>query len=1083
MKSTTIKQLIENYIHQQNSNKNFTIKKLPTQTNQNKKIYYQNDKNIKNPSTKNRKPRCFNTNKNYFEPNNKKLKSYSRYKNIKNHQNNKKKNLVKLTKPNMNRTICPDGYGNIITKTNDRNLSAPSLNYENNHKKIINKKKKYNIIRLNKADKKIIDENLINKDNYMKHFEFDINSVKDNNINSEINDDKITAVTYNNNNEISNKFLDKHEKNDEYNKLNKDKEEINNNVNIIRKNNLNINNFYKDINNKKFDSNYNSKVDMSTFIKNIETIKSKRETINLLKEQLKAQEYNNKTKLNKTIYFLNLNQTNNNYDNNKNKNKKTNRINLVNKSGFAISNFHNYNKYTVNKNNKNRININKANNIYLNEINNIYKDLTPNKQIDNTMRGNINLSNSTNNKTATISTNISNNNNFGKKINLLNVYTEQNDREKNIIKDNKLLKDEDKLINKSEDNINININTNNNEIININQFNTENNQEEKNIIDINNENTQIYSNRSSNINDKSVHLKTNLINKDNNKNNNIKINHEKNEKQNYIYLQKPNKNKNNNNLSKGINTLPLNIKNKKNSNLQKNNIIKEKKEDKYNIIKKQSKLLNKTNNKKKYIINKNYNTNYNTNNNNDANLVNSRYNTLNSERKNNFYNIAHNKNKNKVNNRDKSYDITNKKKDGILKIKNKNISKSKEKYKKCEDSNLKKKNSYTHSDKNKSVDNTSDRNINIISNKEKNNITKSDLKSKSIFKIGVVCEPGEIVFGEKKTNQDNFFNSVINDDLRFIGVCDGHGDHGHHVSKFLRNYLPKQLEKSIQKLYKKEEINKTILDNEMSGYYNENKNSKTNINPLNNEQNLNNDNNNIFEKIKKVFEKSFSKTDKSLSQYCQNLSKIKKEQSSEEENEESIFDVEYSGSTCVSILLKEKNINKIYIANVGDSRAIIIKELQNKNFIPYQISRDHKPTEKDEAQRVLDYDGEIEKIEDDDGNWNGPLRVWVKGSDGPGLAMTRSFGDEVGASVGVVSVPEVGEYKIKEEDKAIIIASDGLWEYMSNEEVTDVVKNLIEQNNADIIANKLYKESIIKWRLKDQGIDDITIICILLKEN
>ena len=295
--------------------------------------------------------------------------------------------------------------------------------------------------------------------------------------------------------------------------------------------------------------------------------------------------------------------------------------------------------------------------------------------------------------------------------------------------------------------------------------------------------------------------------------------------------------------------------------------------------------------------------------------------------------------------------------------------------------------------------------------------------------------------------------------------------------------MPKQLEKFIQKLYKKEEINKTLLDNEMSGYYNENKDSKTNINPINNEPNINTNNNNIFEKIKKVFEKSFSKTDKSLSQYCQNLSKIKKEQSSEEEeNEESIFDVEYSGSTCVSILLKEKNINKIYIANVGDSRAIIIKELQ-KNFIPYQLSRDHKPSEQDEAQRVLDYDGEIEKIEDDDGNWTGPLRVWVKGSDGPGLAMTRSFGDEVGASVGVVSVPEIGEYKIKEEDKAIIIASDGLWEYMSNEEVTDVVKNLIEQNNADIIANKLYEESIIKWRLKDQGIDDITIICILLKEN
>ena len=185
------------------------------------------------------------------------------------------------------------------------------------------------------------------------------------------------------------------------------------------------------------------------------------------------------------------------------------------------------------------------------------------------------------------------------------------------------------------------------------------------------------------------------------------------------------------------------------------------------------------------------------------------------------------------------------------------------------------------------------------------------------------------------------------------------------------------------------------------------------------------------------------------------------------------------------MLLKEKNIKKIYIANVGDSRAIIIKELQNQNkdWVPYQLSRDHKPTEEDEAQRILEYDGEIEKIEDDDGNWTGPLRVWVKGSDGPGLAMTRSFGDEIGATVGVFSVPEVTEYKIKEEDRAIIIASDGLWEYMDNKEVTDIVKKLIKQKDPDIIVKKLYKESIIKWKLNDQGIDDITIICILLKNN
>ena len=307
--------------------------------------------------------------------------------------------------------------------------------------------------------------------------------------------------------------------------------------------------------------------------------------------------------------------------------------------------------------------------------------------------------------------------------------------------------------------------------------------------------------------------------------------------------------------------------------------------------------------------------------------------------------------------------------------------------------------------------------------------------------------------------------------MRFIGVCDGHGEYGHYVSQYLREYLPKQLEKKFRKVLKKQKLNLNLLQKEMSG-------------DCSSEIKKTEENQNVFEKIKKIFEKSFSKTDKSLSSFCQYVNK-NNIGNSQDEAEESVFDIEYSGSTCVSILLKEKNIKKIYVANVGDSRVIIIKELnnQNRDWIPLQLSRDHKPTEEDEAQRILEYDGEIEKIEDDDGNWTGPLRVWVKGSDGPGLAMTRSFGDEVGASVGVISVPEVSEYKVKDEDRAIIIASDGLWEYMDNKDVTEKVKKLIDKNDPNLIANELYKESVNRWKLKDQGIDDITIICVLLKND
>jgi serine/threonine protein phosphatase PrpC len=1060
MKSTTIKQLMENYIHQQNSNKDIAIKKLPTQTNHNYNIKKNIIKDLKNPSIKTRrKPRCFNMNKNYFEPNKKKLKSCSRYKNTQNNQIFKYKNIVKYPKQNMNRTICTDGYGNIITNIHDRNLSAPSLNYDNtlNHKKIMNKKKKNNIIKLTKIDKKSFDENLINRDNYMNHAQLNINTIKD-----DENKDKIK------NKPITENNIDKFDKGDDYDSLIKvktlEKDDYNYNNNI--KNNINIKNFYKNINNKKHNEiKDNSKIDLSNFIKDIEFIKNKKESIALLKEQLKYQDNNyknNKPKLNKTI-----NTANNNNQNENNKIKNNNRINLVNKNGYVLSNFHNYNKYAANRKNKNKNYINQTNNnTYYNNTSTISKDLTPNKQISNTTRGNINLSNSSNNnKTITISTNITNNNNnsFGKKINLINIYGGEdglnNNDEKNI-NDNIIQKEEEIINNKDKDNDNVKIYNNNNSLNDKKPFNSERNIEDNSIKnnDIININDEVLSFRSNNSKESKI-KSDNLDNINNTK------------KLNYMHLAKPNKNANISNRE--INTLSLNIKNKNSLTNKESNRLKEKK-DNHNVkIQKQTKNLNQ-NNKKKYISKNNYNTN-NSNKINDANNpLSSRFNTINAERCNNF--DENHKNKKKINNRDISYDIVNNNK-GISKAKLKKVLKYKDKNNNRnieEDNKIKKKNSCKpYINKNKSADKEENMGISLP-NKVKKYLTKGEFKYKSIYKIGVICEAGEVVFGEKKTNQDNYFNSLINDDLRFIGVCDGHGEFGHHVSNYLRNFLPKQLEKSIKKFYKKEESSISLLQKEMSGYCNPNVNTSQNIDSLDNRDNNDND---IFEKMKNIFEKSFSKTDKNLSQYCQKLN----EKENSEQEEESIFNVEYSGSTCISLLLKEKNINKIYIANVGDSRAIVIKELENQNYSSFQLSRDHKPTEEDEAQRVLDYDGEIEKIEDDDGNWTGPLRVWVKGSDGPGLAMTRSFGDEIGASVGVVSVPEVGEYKIKEEDKAIIIASDGLWEYMSNEDVTKIVKNLIGQKDPNIIVNELYRESIIKWRLKDQGIDDITIICILFK--
>lgn len=63
----------------------------------------------------------------------------------------------------------------------------------------------------------------------------------------------------------------------------------------------------------------------------------------------------------------------------------------------------------------------------------------------------------------------------------------------------------------------------------------------------------------------------------------------------------------------------------------------------------------------------------------------------------------------------------------------------------------------------------------------------------------------------------------------------------------------------------------------------------------------------------------------------------------------------------------------------------------------------------------------------------GPMRVWLPNQEIPGLAMSRSLGDGVAHSVGVSSVPEVTEFLTGPNDKFAVVASDGLWEFMSNE--------------------------------------------------
>ena len=191
------------------------------------------------------------------------------------------------------------------------------------------------------------------------------------------------------------------------------------------------------------------------------------------------------------------------------------------------------------------------------------------------------------------------------------------------------------------------------------------------------------------------------------------------------------------------------------------------------------------------------------------------------------------------------------------------------------------------------------------------------------------------------------------------------------------------------------------------------------------------------------------------------------------------FDCEMSGTTCVIVIQLDENL---ICANTGDSRAILVydESLSNnlKNTKVFPLSHDAKPDLPEEKERIIKCGGEVEKMVDEKGLGVGPFRVWAKGKSYPGLAMSRSIGDMDAKHVGVIPNPEFIEYKIDSKAKYIIVCSDGIWEFLSNEEVMKIANSFYLRNDPFGLCQNLTNRSIDFWLKDDNYVDDITVVAV-----
>lgn len=172
---------------------------------------------------------------------------------------------------------------------------------------------------------------------------------------------------------------------------------------------------------------------------------------------------------------------------------------------------------------------------------------------------------------------------------------------------------------------------------------------------------------------------------------------------------------------------------------------------------------------------------------------------------------------------------------------------------------------------------------------------------------------------------------------------------------------------------------------------------------------------------------------------------------------------------------------KLAVAHVGDSRAVVGifkpgKTSSPSNWIAQDLTDDHKPGNPGELERIVAAGGVVRKSDGTD-------RVFKKGLNAPGLAMSRSLGDIMASEAGVSSVPDTKVLKVNDDWGMVLLCSDGVWEFVSSQEAVDIAAPFMPlkaQEAADALAAEALK------RYSDQepnNIDDITVVCISLGLN
>lgn len=159
-----------------------------------------------------------------------------------------------------------------------------------------------------------------------------------------------------------------------------------------------------------------------------------------------------------------------------------------------------------------------------------------------------------------------------------------------------------------------------------------------------------------------------------------------------------------------------------------------------------------------------------------------------------------------------------------------------------------------------------------------------------------------------------------------------------------------------------------------------------------------------------------------------------------------------SGACAVTALIRTVGETRyLVVANAGDSRAIISRESGVS-----RLTHDHKPSDEAEAKRLTD-DGAFIR----DGRVNGMIGI------------TRALGDHT-MKQWIISTPYVQVLELQPTDEFLVLACDGVWDVVKDEEAIAFLKEKGEVPAATL-AKALAVEAI-----KRGSQDNISVIVVRL---